>query len=563
VESAASSWAVGGIYYGEIAEKNNFMGFNQFLDKISTSSASYIQDYQEINQHRGLHSWDPRIKLALLVTAIGLNVVAAKLWLSVGLFSVSLAMVILSHIPYRLFALFFLAPAWATLVVFVGFSAGFGITPIFSIGPLTFYHEGVLQGLSAASRVACDMSWMAAVFLTTPFAKVLDALKWFKIPLVLINVIATAYRYAFLLFDEFFKMRDAARSKGGFRNYRIALHSTAMILTQVILRAYDRANRIQESMTARGESGHSEMRSSFKSESTECPNNCDITPQVVDPNVPVLRCEGVSFAFADGRTLDNISLSVDRGELVVLCGPNGAGKTTLLKLFSGILSANEGKISLCGHLLDRKSRSDAFQYVGMMAQDPNDQLFCTHVGEDIAYGPTNLGLPKEEIDRLVTTAMSLMEVSHLANRPIHRLSYGEMKRVGLAGLIAMQPPLLLLDEPSASLDPATTRHLVKLIKHLNSHHGYTLIIVTHDINLASLLAKRIIILNDGNIAADGSPRKILTDDHLLKSARLEPPILTLLFKQFLEKSTNHNQIPVTTAEALEVLESYQRNASNE
>ncbi|MGD9324196.1 MAG: cobalt ECF transporter T component CbiQ, partial [Desulfobacterales bacterium] len=253
------------------------MGFNQILDKVSTSAASYIQDYQEINQYRGLHSWDPRIKLALLVIAIGLNVVVAKLWLSVGLFSVSLAMVILSRIPGRLFALFFLAPAWATLVVFVGFSAGFGVTPIFSLGPLTFYHEGVLQGVSAASRVACDMSWMAAVFLSTPFAKVLDALKWFKIPLVLINVIATAYRYAFLLFDEFFKMRDAARSKGGFRNYRIALRSTALILTQVILRAYDRANRIQESMTARGESGHSEIRSSFESESTECPNNCDIT----------------------------------------------------------------------------------------------------------------------------------------------------------------------------------------------------------------------------------------------------------------------------------------------
>ena len=148
------------------------MGFDQFLDKFSSSSASYIQDYQEINQDRGLHSWDPRIKLALLVTAIGLNVVAAKLWFSVGLFSVSLVLVILSHIPYRLFALFFLAPAWATLIVFVA-SAGFGVTPIFSLGLLTFYHEGVLQGLSAASRVACDMSWMAAVFLTTPFAKVL------------------------------------------------------------------------------------------------------------------------------------------------------------------------------------------------------------------------------------------------------------------------------------------------------------------------------------------------------------------------------------------------------
>ena len=172
------------------------MGLNQFLDNISSGSDS-IHDYQEINQNRGLHGWDPRIKLVLLVIAIGLNVVAARLWLSVALFGISLTMVILSNIPYRLFALFFLAPAWATLVVFGGFSVGFGITPIFSIGPLTVYREGVLQGVSAASRVACDMSWMAAVFLTTPFAKVLDALKWFKIPVVLINVIATAYRYAF------------------------------------------------------------------------------------------------------------------------------------------------------------------------------------------------------------------------------------------------------------------------------------------------------------------------------------------------------------------------------
>lgn len=537
------------------------MGFNNFFHNISSGSDS-IQDYQEINQSRGLQGWDSRVKLALLVIAIGLNVVVAELWLSVALFAVSLTLVILSNIPYRLFGLFFLAPVWATLVVFVGFSAGFGITPIFSIGPLTIYREGVLQGLSAASRVACDMSWMAVVFLTTPFVKVLDALKWFKIPLVLINVIATAYRYAFLLFDEFFKMRDAARSKGGFRNYRKALRSTAMILTQVILRAYDRANRIQESMTARGESAssiRSEIRADSETDSASCPNECDITPNIVNPNEPVLRCEGVSYTFADGRTLQNISLSVGRGELVALCGPNGAGKTTLLKLFSGILLPREGKLFLCGNPLDRKLRFEAFHYVGMMTQDPNDQLFCTHVREDIAYGPANLGLPREEIDRLVTTAMSLMEVSHLADRPIHRLSYGEMKRVGLAGLIAMQPPLLLLDEPSASLDPATTRHLVKLVRHLNSHHGYTLVIVTHDINLASLLAKRIIILNNGKIAADGTPRQILTDEKLLKSARLEPPILTLLFKQFLENSTDTDQIPVTTEEALEVLKSYQIN----
>jgi cobalt/nickel transport system ATP-binding protein len=539
------------------------MGFNQFVNNITSSSTS-IQDYQEINQDRGMHGWDPRIKLALLVIVVGLNVVAAKLWLSVALFGLSLTLVTVSHIPWRLFALFFLAPAWATLLVFGGFAAGFGITPIFSLGPLTIYREGVLQGLSAASRVACDMSWMAAVFLTTPFAKVLDALKWYKIPAVLLNVIATAYRYAFLLFDEFFTMRDAARSKGGFRNYRLTLRSTAMILTQVLFRAYDRANRIQESMTARGElaqATRSARRLSPGTESDSCPNKCDITPKILDRNEPVLRAERISYTFADGRNLQDISISVDRGELVVLCGPNGAGKTTLLKLFSGMLAPRDGQLFLCGKPLDRKSRLEAFHYAGMMAQDPNDQLFCTHVREDIAYGPSNLGLPQEEIDRLVTTAMSLMEVSHLAERPIHRLSYGEMKRVGLAGLIAMQPPLLLLDEPSASLDPATTRHLVKLIAHLNSHHGYTLVIVTHDVNLASSLAKRTIILNDGKIVADGNPRQILTDDRLLQSARLESPILTLLFKQFMEDSTDIGKIPLTTAEALAVLQTFRKNVS--
>ena len=540
------------------------MGFNQFVDNITSGSAS-IEDYQEKNQDQGLHGWDPRLKLTLLIMAVALNVVVAELWLSAALFAISLIMVIISGIPYRLFALFFLAPAWATLLVFGGFSVGFGVTPIFSLGPLTIYREGVAQGLSAASRVACDMSWMAAVFLTTPFARVLEALKWFKIPAVLINVLATAYRYAFLLFDEFFTMRDAARAKGGLRNYRLALRSTALILTQVILRAYDRANRIQESMTGRGELAQTTLtarRPALETESEACPNQCDITPEILDPQEPVLRCESVSYALADGRTLQNISLSVDRGELVALCGPNGAGKTTLLKLFSGILSPREGEIFLCGNLLDRKSRLGAFQYAGMMAQDPNDQLFCTHVREDVAFGPANLGLPPAEIERLVTTAMSLMEVSHLADRPIHRLSYGEMKRVGLAGLIAMRPPLLLLDEPSASLDPATTRHLVKLIEHLNSHHGYTLIIVTHDINLASLLAKRIIILNEGCIAADGTPRQILTDDQLLNSARLEPPMLTLLFKQFLENSPDRDQIPLTATEALAILKSYQNKISN-
>ena len=239
-----------------------------------------------------------------------------------------------------------------------------------------------------------------------------------------------------------------------------------------------------------------------------------IVPEETD--APVVNCSSLSHAYGNMTTLHDISFTVQKQEVVVLCGPNGAGKTTLLKLLSGILSPTEGEIYLEGEHLERQMRNRIFRHVGFLCQDPNDQLFCTHVREDVSYGPTNLNLPPETVRQLADTAMELMEVSDLADRPIHRLSYGQMKRVGLAGLIAMKPPLLLLDEPSANLDPASTHQLIHHLSHLNKHHGYTFVIVTHDMNLAARIAQRIIILDNGKIVADGSARKILTAENLLK-----------------------------------------------
>jgi cobalt ECF transporter T component CbiQ len=504
----------------------------------------------------GLHRWDPRLKLGLLAVAIGLNIVVAQLWLSSILFFMSLLLAAWSRVSLRHFAFFFIAPAWATLVVFLGFSMGFGTTPVWSFGVVHIYREGMHLGLSAAARVACDMAWLASVFLTTPFTRVLEALKWFHVPAILIEVMATSYRYAFLLYDEFFKMRDVARIKGGLQTYAMTCRSTALILAQVILRAYDRTIRIQEAMTARGENAIPDGDSMEKLEpSASCPNQCDVTPIYSESSTTVLSCDHVSHSYKGDRSLKNITLTLSKGEVMVLCGPNGSGKTTLLKLFAGILPPDNGKITLFGKALNRKTRKEAFRHVAFLFQDPNDQLFCTHVREDIAYGPKNLGVEPAEIERLVETAMNLMEVSHLAHRPIHRLSHGEMKRVGLAGLIAMRPPLILLDEPTAGLDPASANHLVDLIRHLNSHHGYTLVMVTHDVDVAAAIAKRVVILDQGEIIADGPPRDILTDRDLLETARLEPPILTRLFQEFLENGSDRRQIPVTIDEAIEMLRS--------
>ncbi|MFZ0242380.1 MAG: cobalt ECF transporter T component CbiQ [Desulfobacterales bacterium] len=504
----------------------------------------------------GLARWDPRLKLALLAAAVSLNVTIARPWLSVVLFLTGLGLAFWSRLPPRRFLLFFLAPAWATLLVFIGFSIGFGTSPLFSIGAVQVYREGIFQGLSAAARVACDMTWLAVFFLTTPFVRILKALKWFRVPEVLIDVIATAYRYAFLLVEEFFKMRDIARIKGGFDTYLKACRSTAMILAQVILRAYDRSLRIEEAMTARGATAPREKDPmNYSAETPVCPNRCDITPVFMEDGVPVLSCSGMWHSYKGDRSIKNVSLTVEKGDVVVLCGPNGSGKTTLLKLFAGILVPEKGDIFLYGKNLDGNTRKAAYRRVALLLQDPNDQLFCTHVREDIAFGPLNLGLEAEEIDRLVNTAMELMEVAHLADRPIHRLSHGEMKRVGLAGLIAMRPPLILLDEPTASLDPASANHLVSLIRHLNSHHGYTLVVVTHDIDLAAMIASRVVVLNEGEIMADGLPREVLSNKQLLDSARLEPPMLTQLFQQVFSDSISGFEIPLTVTEAVTLLRS--------
>jgi cobalt transport protein ATP-binding subunit len=397
------------------------------------------------------------------------------------------------------------------------------------------------------------MGWMAAVFLTTPFNRVLDALKWFRVPTILLDTTAMTYRYASLLIDEFHHMRDAARARGGFRGYRNTQHSTGLILAQVILRAYDRAGRIQDAMVARGANASQSPGRQWSEGSEACPNRCDITPVIYDSTTAILACTDLSFGYAETPVVANITFEVGKGEVVVLCGPNGAGKSTLLKLFAGILTPSRGEIFLSGLALTRKNRADAFRHVGILAQDPNDQLFCTHVSEDIAYGPKNLGLDEAEVARLVKTSMALMEVEHLAHRPIHCLSYGEMKRIGLAGLIALRPPLILLDEPTASLDPASGQHLVRLINHLNQHHGYTFVIVTHDINLASVIASRIIVLNEGRLVADGPARQILTDESLLMDARLEAPILTRLFQRLNGEANSLNGIPVTVDEAADLL----------
>jgi len=200
----------------------------------------------------GLRCMDARLKLALVVVAVLFNVVLLDYRLSLGLLLTAWIGMAASRAPFRQMAWFVVAPVWATLPVVLGLAVGLGQTPLIKIGHLTVYHEGLAQGGQAALRVLADTSWTGLLFLTTPFTEILAALRWFHLPVVVVDTLGFMYRYVFLLWEEFSAMRISARARGGLLGWRRQWHTTGVITAQVFLRAYDRAQRIQQAVQARG-----------------------------------------------------------------------------------------------------------------------------------------------------------------------------------------------------------------------------------------------------------------------------------------------------------------------
>ncbi len=226
----------------------------------SFSIADFLSVEQAIftTRPRGFGRIDARVKLALVASAVLANVLLARRDVSVALLAVALIALAVSNVRWRQAVWFVLAPAWATALVVLGFAVGFGRTPIGTWGPLTFYQEGLSLGVNAGLRVLSEMSWAALLMLTTPFTAVLAALRWWKVPGVLVDTAGYMYRYLFLLFDEYNSMRTSARARGGYNSWSQGMASTGAIVAQVFLRALDRAERIEQAMKARG--GLSELK---------------------------------------------------------------------------------------------------------------------------------------------------------------------------------------------------------------------------------------------------------------------------------------------------------------
>lgn len=276
-------------------------------------------------------------------------------------------------------------------------------------------------------------------------------------------------------------------------------------------------------------------------------------PLSVPPDQAVLEAERLHYHYTDGSdAVAGVSFRIMPGETVALCGHNGSGKTTLMKLLAGLLKPAHGKVRVAGVELDTRSAREVFRTVGLLFQDPQDQLFCNSVGEDVAYGPRNLGLSGADVSERVSLALDITEVHHLEQRPIHHLSGGEMKRVALSGILAMQNSVLILDEPFDGLDPASSERLVTLIRHLADDHGYTILMATHQMSLVPEVAKRMLVMQGGHLLADGLVRELLTDIPLLEQARLHPPDITRFFyRKALLENRKPERLPLTLNEALQ------------
>lgn len=265
----------------------------------------------------------------------------------------------------------------------------------------------------------------------------------------------------------------------------------------------------------------------------------------------VIEASGIRFTYDEGtQALHDVDFRVRRGEFVAMLASNGSGKSTLIKVLVGLLKPQKGSVRLFGKDIRQIPQTELYQQVGLVFQNPNDQLFAATVEEDVAFGPRNLGLAESEVMERIGEALEFVAGSHLRDRAIHHLSFGEQKRVAMAGALAMRPSILILDEPTAGLDPAGEELIMRLLRKLNREHGLTVVLATHSVDLLPLFADQICALNRGVVLCQGPVSEVLCDHEMLSRACLRLPYISSLLLEMKEHDgVPINGLPLTVGDA--------------
>jgi cobalt/nickel transport system ATP-binding protein len=280
----------------------------------------------------------------------------------------------------------------------------------------------------------------------------------------------------------------------------------------------------------------------------------------------LLECRNVVYSYGDGtKALNGVSISLDEGQKIALVGPNGAGKSTLMLMLNGILRPSAGEVLFHGRTFqyDSASLREIRRKVGMVFQNSDDQLFAPTVFQDVAFGPVNLGFPVEKVKLYADYALQYVGLSGYERRPPHHLSGGEKKRVAIAGILAMEPEVLILDEPTSNLDPASSEEIMEMLDELNVG-GKTIIISTHDVDLAYRWADEVILMEDGGVLLRGTGQEVFGDADLIKRARLKLPIVVDLYKEMVGRGLlNGSRPPRNVLELTDLLETGTRGTASQ
>ncbi|UWG98461.1 ATP-binding cassette domain-containing protein [Dehalobacter sp. DCM] len=240
----------------------------------------------------------------------------------------------------------------------------------------------------------------------------------------------------------------------------------------------------------------------------------------------ILETQMLSYTYADGTSaLDEVTLGIRKGETTAVLGSNGAGKSTLFLNFNGILKPSSGQVFFRETPLDytKKGLQELRRKVGIVFQDPDNQLFSANVYQDISFGAVNMKLPEKEIRRRVEIAMERTGITHLKNKATHSLSFGQKKRVAIAGVLVMEPDILVLDEPTAGLDPMGVSEIMKLLKETQNELGLSIVISTHEIDIVPLYCDFVYVLDRGKVILEGTPKEVFSEKETIRSVNLRLP----------------------------------------
>ena len=265
----------------------------------------------------------------------------------------------------------------------------------------------------------------------------------------------------------------------------------------------------------------------------------------------MLSIEDLHYTYEDGtEALNGLDLEIDQGEFVAILGSNGSGKSTLIRHLNGLFKPSRGRVLFKGRPVESVEDREVYSKIGIVFQDPDDQLFASTVEEDVAFGPTNMGLPPDEIRHRVQQALAMVHMQDVARKSVHALSHGQKKRICVAGILAMEPEVMILDEPTAGLDPMGVHALMHLLEDLNKEKGITMIMATHVVDLVPLFMSKIAILSGGNVLRYGTPEEVFGDAETLEKAKLHLPLIAELMHILKTRdNVRLHHMPLTVGEA--------------